>query len=476
LRAKFRLSSEFFGSSGNFWLSGMLYVSRRALAPAGRQLPMPARSRAALLAAFAAAASALAPAAASAADYRPGEVVVRYAKPGATAARNGTTAVPKVRVVHTRKPVAEKIADLRRRPGVLSATPNYVAHASGFIPNDPGPAGGPAGGWQSIQWNFLDGTGVNAPDAWQNLINVGRPGASGVTVAVLDTGIAYRNYGRFRRSPDFTARLHKGYDFVDNDPYPLDLNGHGTHVASTIAEAANNGIALTGLAYGATIMPVRVLDRLGEGDSVAISRGIRYAARRGAKVINLSFEFSSSVRAGQIPDILDALRYAQKRGVLIVGASGNASSSDVAYPARASHVLSVGAITEHGCQADYSNTGPGLDLSAPGGGADADIPDPNCHPDDAPGHDVVQMTFAGSVRKFGLPTGYMGTSMAAPHVTATAAMVIASGVIGPDPTPAAIEKRLKDTADDLGKPGPDSRYGWGKVDAARATAPAPPSA
>jgi serine protease len=433
---------------------------------------MLARSRAALLAACAAAALVAVPTAASAADYRPGEVVVRYAKPGATAASAGAIAAD-VRVVKTRKPVGEKIAELRRKPGVLSATRNYIAHASAFIPNDPGPPGSPASNWQSIQWNFLAGTGVNAPDAWQNLINVGRPGASGVLIAVLDTGVAYRDYKRFRRSPDFTSRLRKGYDFVDDDPYALDHNGHGTHVASTIAESVNNGIGLTGLAYGATIMPVRVLDRLGEGDSVAISRGIRYAARHGAQVINLSFEFSSTVTASQIPDILDALRYARHKGALVVGASGNASSSAVAYPARASHVLSVGAITEHGCQADYSNTGSGLDLAAPGGGPDAAIDDPNCHPDDPPGRDVVQMTFTGSVRKFGLPSGYMGTSMAAPHVSAIAAMVIASGVIGPNPTPGQIEKRLKDTADDLGKPGPDPRYGWGKVDAAKATAPAP---
>jgi serine protease len=436
---------------------------------------MPIRARAAILAAFAAAVSAAAPGAASAADFRPGEVVVRYAKAGASAA--GATAEPaRVRVVRTRKSVAEKIADLRSKPGVLSATPNYIAHASGFIPDDPGQNGGPVGGWQQIQWNFLGGFGVNAPDAWQNLINVGRPGATGVVVAVLDTGVAYRDYRRFRRSPDFTTRLRKGYDFVDRDAYPLDHNGHGTHVASTIAESVNNGVGLTGLAYGATIMPVRVLDSLGEGDSVAISRGIRYAARRGAQVINLSFEFSSTVTAHQIPDILDALRYARRRGALVVGASGNASSSDVAYPARASHVLSVGAITEHGCQADYSNIGSGLDISAPGGGPDAELDDPNCHPDDQPGRDIVQMTFAGSVRKFGLPTGYMGTSMAAPHVSGIAAMVIASGVIGPTPTPAAIEKRLKETAVDLGKPGPDERYGWGKVDAARATAPPPPPA
>ena len=451
----------------------MFYVSRAAFRRAGRPSPMPLPSRAALLAAFAVAASAAAPAAAPAADYRPGEVVVRYAKPGASAARSGDEGV-RTRLVRTRKSVAAKIADLQRKPGVLSATPNYIARVSGFVPNDPGPTNGPVGGWQEIQWNFLANTGVNAPDAWQNLINVGRPGASGVVVAVLDTGVAYRDLGRFRQSPDFAPRLRKGYDFVDRDAYALDHNGHGTHVASTIAESVNNGIGLTGLAYGATIIPVRVLDRLGEGDSVAISRGIRYAARRGADIINLSFEFSSTVTANQIPDILAALRYARRRGVLVVGASGNASSSAVAYPARSGNVLSVGAVTEHNCQADYSNIGSGLDLTAPGGGADADLPEPNCKPDDPPGRDVVQMTFTGSVRKFGLPTGYMGTSMAAPHVSAIAAMVIASGVIGPDPTPAAIEAHLKKTSIDLGKPGPDARYGHGKVDAALATAPPPP--
>ena len=112
-----------------------------------------------------------------------------------------------------------------------------------------------------MQWNFLDGPGgVNAPAAWDNLIADGRPGGAGVIVAVVDTGVAYRNHKRFKRDPDLTTRLRRGYDFVDNDRYPLDTNGHGTHVASTIAEATNNGLSLTGLAYGATIMPVRVLD------------------------------------------------------------------------------------------------------------------------------------------------------------------------------------------------------------------------
>jgi serine protease len=418
--------------------------------------------------------------------YVPGEVIVRYA---ATANRRvrasvqratGTGAphvfAPRTRVLKIRdgQSVAQTIAELERRPGVVSATPNVIAHVSAFVPNDPGQPGSPLGGWQGVQWNFGKDFGVNAPDAWDRLNAVGRPGGLGVKVAVLDTGVAYATRRGYRRSPDLLNRFLKGHDFVDNDAYPDDLNGHGTHVASTIAETTGNGYGVTGLAYGVRIMPVRVLDRSGTGDSVAISAGIRYAARRGAKVINLSFEFDSSVTRGQIPDILDALRYARRKGALVIGASGNFSAHAVAYPARANNVLSVGATTEHVCQADYSNSGSELDISGPGGGLDAEVPgDPNCRPGAEPaGRDIYQLTYTGrSVRSFGLPSGYVGTSMAAPHVSATAALVIASGVIGPHPTPGQVEARLKVTARDLGAPGPDSRYGAGLVDAARAVTP-----
>jgi len=343
------------------------------------------------------------------------------------------------------------------------------------VPPDPGNAGTP-GGWEQLQWNFLPGAGVDAPDAWQHLAQVGHPGGKGVIVAVLDTGIAYSDRGRFRRSPDFSPkRFVRGWDFVGHDPYPNDDNGHGTHVASTIAEGTGNTIALTGLAYGVKLMPVKVLNHAGEGNSVRISNGIRYAADHGAQVINLSFEFPSDITGDQIPNILDAIRHARHKGALVVGASGNAAAAAVAYPARSSNVLSVGATTQHGCQADYSNEGSDLDIVAPGGGADAALDDdPNCHPLDAPGLDIFQMTFTSSPRKFGLPDGYIGTSMATPHASATAALVIASGLLGAKPTPAAIERRLERTAVDLGEPGFDEHYGWGRIDAARATDPAIP--
>lgn len=408
------------------------------------------------------AAAALAAPATAHASYVPGEVVVQRAG----------EAEPQVVALPDGKPVAEAVRELSRHESVEYAVPNHVARASAFIPDDPG-RGGPAG-WQRIQWNFLAAVGINAPDAWSNLIAAGRPGGRGVTVAVLDTGVAYRNTRRFRRSPDFVGtRFARGYDFVDRDPLPDDENGHGTFVAGVIAERVDNRRALTGIAYGARIMPVRVLDEQGLGDAAAIARGIRFAARTGAQVINLSLEFDSSVPGSQIPEVLGAIRYAARRGVLVVGASGNEALRVVAYPARANGVMSVGATTEHLCQAEYSNDGRGLDIVAPGGGADAAIEDDpvHCRPNGRPGRDIFQLTFLGSVRKFGLPGGYQGTSMAAPHVSAIAALVIASGVIGPRPTPKAIEDRLEATARDLGAPGYDERYGAGLVDAAKATAP-----
>jgi serine protease len=408
--------------------------------------------------------------------YRAREVVVRYG--GAHAAR-AAGAVPKTRVVKVPpgQTVATYASKLRKRSGVLSATANYVAHISGWVPPDPGKAGVPAG-WAQLQWNFMPETGVDAPDAWQHLMNVGRPGGAGVVVAVVDTGIAYSNRGRFRRSPDFSPwRFVKGYDFVGGDSYPNDDNGHGTHVAGTIAEGTGNNIALTGLAYGAKLMPVKVLDRDGEGDSARIAQGIRFAADHGAKIINLSFEFPSDITRSQIPNILDAIGHAKAKGALVVGASGNAAAAAVAYPARSNDVLSVGATTQHACQADYSNEGSDLDLVAPGGGVDNALPDdPNCRPAEAAGMDIFQMTFThtNGFRQFGLPKGFIGTSMAAPHVAATAALVVASGILGPDPTPDAIERRLEQTARDLGPPGKDPHYGAGLLNAGAATDPAIP--
>src|SRR3954451_19306788 len=422
-----------------------------------------------------------APAAAQAAAkpaYVPGEVVVRVGPAASTAqhaveeagvrAGVGVATAPRTRVLPLRAGETVKGAArrLRRQPGVSYAVPNYVAHVSGaYDPDDRGWGKG----WQHVQWNFLPGAGVNAPGGWANAIAAGRAGAKGVRVAVLDTGVAYKRFGRrFPRSPDFRGtRFVAPYDFVGHDRRPYDTFGHGTHVAGTIAERTNNRIGVTGLAYRASIMPVRVLDSAGYGNAATIARGIRYAARHGAQVINLSLEFPSRVRATTIPDVIRPLRSPRRHGALVVAAAGNDYASALAYPARSSAALAVGATTPHRCLADYSNIGTGIDLVAPGGGPDAALPFPGCAPGGR-GRPVVQMTFTRG-RHFGLPGGYKGTSMAAPHVAGVAALVIASGVVGRHPSPQDLARQLEATAQDLGDPGFDPRFGWGLVDAGAAT-------
>lgn len=412
-----------------------------------------------------AAAAVLTLAAASGASARtvPGEVVVGYAGDSAP------------HVLHVADPAAT-IERLRARPDVRYAVRNAIARTTAaYLPDDPG-RGVKPGRWAAVQWNFTGPAGVNAPDAWGHLIAAGHPGAKGVKIAVLDTGVAYRAFDKTPASPDLAGtRFIKGYDFVGHDPYANDRNGHGTHVASTIAESTNNGIALTGLAYGASIMPVKVLDDYGEGDAAVIAEGVRFAADHGAKVINLSLEFDSDVNWEQIPQLIDAIAHARHKGAVVVAASGNEGLHAVAYPARNTNVISVGSTTEHGCLSDFSNQGRGLDLVAPGGGPDDPLlTDPGCTQHDS-GRNIAQMTLIGVHHtKFGIPRGYEGTSMAVPHVSATAALVIASGVLGPDPSPDAVERRLETTARDLGAPGYDTLYGYGLIDAAKATDPAVP--
>jgi serine protease len=428
------------------------------------------------------------PSLAKAADYVPHQVIVGY-KRGASEAvvstaeahlglrRLAPASAPRSRILRLAPGVSATAAAarLRREPGVAYAEPNYIARTAGaFYPNDRGRANINQG-WQKLQWNMLPAAGVDAPRAWSNLLADGQPGGRGVTVAILDTGVAYRNWKQFDRSPDFTnTKFVAPYDFVDNNAYPLDREGHGTFVAGVVAESTNNKLDLTGLAYGASIMPVRVLDAQGEGDETTIARGIRYAASHGAQIINLSLEFlPTQVKSGKdIPEIVSAIGFARRKGVIVVGAAGNDENSQIAYPARVQGVISVGATTRDRCLAAYSNGGSGLDLVAPGGGDDAIVrEDPNCHPArNLPS--IYQLTLSDPPHwgEFGYPNYYIGTSMASPEVAATAAMVIASRVIGTNPTPDAVLARLEQTAVPLGGGAPNSIYGYGLLNAGAATA------
>jgi len=388
--------------------------------------------------------------------------------------------------------VRTSAAALRRSPDVAYAVPDYIATASAGhiafsreLPNDPGPIEGPPGppgGWVEKQWNFLPWEGASTPllpvspggidaiGAWEHLAQNGRPGAEGVTVAVLDTGIAYRSLGsRFRRSPDFTSgQFVKGYDFIEHDGVPLDENGHGTHVAGTIAEKNNNGIGLTGLAFRAKLMPIRVLDKHGRGRAADIARGIRFATAHGADVINMSFNFGCG---RSVPSVDEALQQAYDSGVVTVASVGNLGSEGcVSAPATSPHTIGVGGSTEGGCIGDYSLAGKDVDVLAPGGGE----PAPGCLSVSA--SPIYQVTLKdGSTRRFGDPSTYVGTSMAAAHVSGVAAMILASGTLGPRlrgrALVAAVTKRLRLTARTLGLPA--TRQGAGLVDASLATQASP---
>jgi serine protease len=388
--------------------------------------------------------------------------------------------------------VLRTAAALRADPRVEYAVPNYIARASGdraaeavSDPNDPGTLGVSAeaasepAGWAAKQWNFLawrpspgsglpsSPGGIDAVGAWQHLSEQGDPGAAGQVVAVLDTGIAYRDLGgTFLRSPDFAAgQFVKGYDFVNRDPLPLDENGHGTHVAGTIAEKTNNGVGLTGLAYRARLMPVRVLDRFGLGRATTIAKGIRFAVSQGADVINMSFNFGCGK---PVPAVDEALHYAYQQGVVAVASAGNLGSEGcVSEPATGPRVIAVGGTTEGGCLGDYSLAGTAVDLVAPGGGESiAGCPSVLSRP-------IYQVTLKpGLTDSFGIPADYIGTSMAAAHVSGVAAMVLGGAPPLPQGTARirivkAVTRRLRHTARSIGLP--STEQGAGLIDAGRAT-------
>ena len=308
----------------------------------------------------------------------------------------------------------------------------------GFVPFSP-----PNDPRYNEQWNFRM---VGAEEAWT------RTRGKGVVVAVIDTGVSIGPSKKGEPCRDFdTTAFTAGYDFVNKDSDPYDDHSHGTHVAGTIAESTNNNEGVAGLAYEATIMPLKVLSASGSGSAADIADAIRFAADHGANIINMSLgsRYPSDV-------IHNACKYAAKKGVVIVCAAGNGFGEPVGYPAAFKECIAVSSVGPTGQIAKYSSYGKQVALAAPGGDkmdsgnpADGILQNTN-QPESQGGNGDSYYS-------------YQGTSMASPHVAAVAALIMSQGVTDP----ARVRELLTKTATPNGDA---NKYGAGILSASHATA------
>lgn len=326
--------------------------------------------------------------------------------------------------------VAGPAGALDDRGGAIVDVDRVVEVRAAATPNDP---------LFSQQWNL---SRVQAESAWD--LTTG----GGAVVAVIDSGIA-------RGAPDLAGTsILPGTDWVDGGA-PDDVHGHGTHVTGTIAQRTNDGYGAAGLAHGATVLPLRVLDANGSGSDANVAAAVNHAVGQGADVINLSLgsPYTTTVLRTAIADAVAA-------GVVVVASAGNfdpaaGQSSAVTYPAAYPGVLAVAATNPANDRAHFSSYGSAVDLAAPGVG-------------------IWQQTIDGAGGY--AHVSWSGTSMAAPHVAAAAALLVSHGATG-----ASVPSLLTSTALDLGPAGTDEYFGAGllqvraALDAVAAGATAPPS-
>lgn len=303
--------------------------------------------------------------------------------------------------------------NLSQLPGFVNIEPNYLFRLLNvLIPNDP---------LYSQQWNYPM---INLSYAWYMTTSTEL-----ITIAVVDSGVDFGHQ-------DLQGVFVDGYDFVQNDLYPQDENGHGTHVTGVICALTNNNKGIAGITWGRTkILPLRAFDASGSASSLNVAKAFVYAVDHGAKIINFS---GGSLASSTVVE--QAVKYAYDNDVVVVCAAGNDGAYGINYPAAYNETIAVGAVNSSGQRTWYSNYGPELDIVAPGG-------------DESGG---ILSTYLNNAYE-----AMIGTSMATPHITGVIALMISQGITSVED----IRAVLRQTAIDLGDQGWDQYYGSGLVNA-----------
>lgn len=326
---------------------------------------------------------------------------------------------------------------LNRQPGVRYAEPNYIRRALATEPNDT---------FYGSQWHYPL---INLPEAWDITT-----GDGDVVVAVVDSGVLSGH-------PDLDDQLVAGYDFVDDDTDPEDVEEsfHGTHVAGTIAAESNNGQGVAGVAWHARIMPLRVLDETGEGSNLDILEAVKYAAglaNASGKIPSTPADIINLSLGGTSPSPIEREVYEEvrKKGIIIVAAAGSEGTDAKVYPAAYEGVVSVGAVTRDVQHASYSNFGVTIDVTAPGGDRNNGVLSTIGELD---ADSEVSYTYGELA----------GTSMATPHMSGVAALMKS---LYPGLTPLEFDALLQGglLTRDLGPPDWDEDFGYGLIDAYKA--------